>query len=71
MIGDKYIVREDCIVDSMQLKKGDILIERGAYNYHKQCREDDGLLNKIIHEKYGHICEVCSVLSIASPIFDR
>ena len=71
MIGDKYIVKEDCVVNSMQLKKGDILIEKAAYNYVKGCREDSGMLNEIVHERYGCICEVCSVLSIAAPVFDK
>ena len=70
MIGDKYVVKEDFVINSVQLKKGDILIEKAAYNYVKGCREDSGILNEIVHEKYGHICEVCSVLLIAFPIFE-
>ena len=39
MIGDKYIVKEDCVVNSMQLKKGDI-IGQGIFKEYLTTEDD-------------------------------
>jgi len=63
MIGDKYKVKADCIANLRQLKEGDILIEKEAYNFEKECREDGGIYNELIHDEYGYICDVGSIFA--------
>lgn len=60
MIGDKYTVKADCSNGIHILKAGEILTEVEAYNYEKECREDGGEYNDIVHGMYGYICDVGS-----------
>lgn len=60
MIGDKYSVLKDTYFGFQKIKKGDILIEKAAYNFETECREDGKEYNELVHEKYGFICEVGS-----------
>lgn len=60
MIGDKYIVKENCIYGIYNLAKGEILTEKEAYNFEKECREDGEKYNELTHDKYGFVCEVGS-----------
>ena len=60
MIGDKYIVKQDCFDGIHNLTGGEILIEKEAYNFEKECREDGGKYNELTHNIYGFVCEVGS-----------
>lgn len=60
MLGDKYVVREDCNDGIHWLYKDEILVEREAYNIKTESKEDGGAYNELTHEKYGFICEVGS-----------
>ena len=60
MIGDKYKVKEDCSNGIHNLKAGEILTETYAYNFEKECYEDGGEYNGIVHDTYGYICDAGS-----------
>ena len=60
MIGDKYIVKQDCFDGIHNLIKGEILTEKEAYNFETECREDGGECNELTHDIYGFVCEVGS-----------
>ena len=60
MIGNRYRVKEDCFNGVHHLQKDEILTETYAYNFEKECREDGGEYNDIIHNEYGYICDVGS-----------
>ena len=60
MIGDKYIVKENCFAGIHNLIKGEILTEKEAYNFGTECREDGGDDNELIHNEYGFVCDVGS-----------
>ena len=60
MIGDKYIVKQDCFDGIHNLIKGEILTEKEAYNFETKCREDGGEYNELTHDIYGFVCEVGS-----------
>ena len=52
MIGDKYIVKQDCFDGIHKLTKGEILTEKEAYNFETECREDGGEYNELTHNIY-------------------
>ena len=60
MIGDKYIVKQDCFDGIHKLTKGEILTEKEVYNFETECREDGGKYNELTHNIYGFVCEVGS-----------
>lgn len=62
MIGDKYIVKENCCVGhhNISLKKGEVLVESAGFNHNTEQREDCGDYNDLVHSEYGFICEVGS-----------
>jgi len=61
MIGDRYEVkREFKIGRNKVLHIGDILTEKAAYNFEKECYEDGGEYNELVHDEYGYICDVGS-----------
>ena len=60
MIGDKYIVKQNCFDGIHKLTKGEILIEKETYNFETECREDGGEYNELTHNTYGFVCEVGS-----------
>lgn len=65
MIGDKYIVINDCLTNRFHvIKKGDILIEKGALNTETECIEDAGVYNELVHEVYGYVCDAGSDFTI-------
>ena len=57
MVGDRYKVKADCFNGKWHIKKDDILTESKAYNFEKECYEDGGEYNDIVHEDYGYICD--------------
>lgn len=63
MVGDKYIVKEDCFdsFHSLWLRKGEILTESYGYNNETEQWEDypDGY-NDLLHDEHGWICDVGS-----------
>lgn len=63
MIGDKYRVKADCSNGIHTLKSGEILTEADAYNFEKDCREDGGEYNDIVHDTYGYICDAGSTFA--------
>lgn len=61
MIGDKYEVRREAKISrNKTLHVGDLLTEKAAYNFEKECYEDGGEYNELVHDKYGYICDVGS-----------
>ena len=61
MIGDKYVVKNNCITSRLcKIKKGDILIEKGIYNTEKNHVEDAGEYNELVHNVYGYVCDAGS-----------
>lgn len=67
MIGGKYKVKEDCVCERIQLKKGEILTEKEAYNFEieeyedaSQFSKEEAGYNELRHDKYGFICDVGS-----------
>lgn len=67
MIGDKYRVKENCVCERIQLKKGEFLTEKEAYNFDieeyedaSKFGDDEAGYNEIRHDEYGYICDVGS-----------
>ncbi len=60
MQGDKWIVKEDVILNNTLLfKKGDVLIEKKGYNFETERREECGNYNEL-HNHLGFVCDVGS-----------
>ena len=64
MIGDRYVVKNDCVTHRFQkLEKGDVLTEKGSFNTDTECVEDAGEYNELVHDVYGYVCDVGSVFA--------
>ena len=55
MIGNKYKVKKDCQTGRIRLKQGDVLTEKGVYNFDTEEYEDGKEYNDLFKESLSEI----------------